>query len=261
MTGTRPQGPTGPGLFRLRGKTAFVTGARTGIGAAVAIGLAQAGADLILASRRDDADQTAAAVRSIGRHAETVGLDLSDPATVRRTCADLLTRRSIDIVVNNAGIITRADAVATSAQDWSDVHRVNLDATWAICQTIGESMVERGSGKIINVASLLSFQGGIRVVPYVSSKHALAGLTRALASEWASRGVQVNAIAPGYIVTDNTAPLRADPDRAASISARIPAGRWGNPDDLVGAAVFLASPAADYVNGHILAVDGGWLVR
>lgn len=261
MTGTRPQGPTGPALFRLRGKTALVTGARTGIGAAVAIGLAQAGADLILASRRDDAGQTAAAVRSIGRHAETVGLDLSDPATVRRICADLLTRRSIDIVVNNAGIITRADAVATSAQDWSDVHRVNLDATWAICQTIGESMVERGSGKIINVASLLSFQGGIRVVPYVSSKHALAGLTRALASEWASRGVQVNAIAPGYIVTANTAPLRADPDRAASIIARIPAGRWGNPDDLVGAAVFLSSPASDYVNGHILAVDGGWLVR
>ncbi len=261
MTGTQPQGPTGPALFDLRGKTAFVTGARTGIGAAVAIGLAQAGADLILASRRDDADQTAAAVMSTGRNAETVGLDLSDPATVRRTCAGLLARRSIDIVVNNAGIITRADAVATSAQDWSDVHRVNLDAAWAICQTIGESMVERGSGKIINVASLLSFQGGIRVVPYVSSKHAVAGLTRALASEWASRGVQVNAIAPGYIATANTAALRADPDRAASISARIPAGRWGNPDDLVGAAVFLASPASDYVNGHILAVDGGWLVR
>ena len=261
MTGPQPQDPTGPALFSLYGKTAFVTGARTGIGAAVAIGLAQAGADLILASRRDDAGQTAAAVRSIGRHAETVGLDLSDLATVRRTCADLLTRHSIDIVVNNAGIITRADAVATSARDWSDVHRVNLDATWAICQTIGESMVARRSGKIINVASLLSFQGGIRVAPYVSSKHAVAGLTRALASEWASHGVQVNAIAPGYIVTANTAPLRADPDRAASIGARIPAGRWGNPDDLAGAAVFLASPASDYVNGHILVVDGGWLVR
>jgi 2-dehydro-3-deoxy-D-gluconate 5-dehydrogenase len=261
MTGTRQQGPTGPALFDLTGKTAFVTGARTGIGAAVAIGLAQAGADLILASRRDDADQTTEAVRSAGRRAETVGLDLSDPDTVRRTCADLLTRRSIDIVVNNAGIITRADAVATSARDWSDVHRINLDAAWAVCQTIGESMVERGSGKIINVASLLSFQGGIRVAPYVSSKHALAGLTRALASEWASRGVQVNAIAPGYIVTANTAPLRADPDRAASISARIPAGRWGEPHDLVGAAVFLASSASDYVNGHILAVDGGWLAR
>ena len=261
MTETLPQGPTGPALFQLHGKTAFVTGARTGIGAAVAIGLAQAGADLILASRRDDADETAAAVRSTGRDAETLRLGLSDPATVRRTCADLLTRRSIDIVVNNAGIFTRADAAVTSTQDWSDVHRVNLDAAREICQTIGKSMVERGSGKIINVASLLSFQGGIRVVPYVSSKHALAGLTRALASEWASRGVQVNAIAPGYIVTANTAALRADPDRAASISARIPAGRWGNPDDLVGAAVFLASPASDYVNGHILAVDGGWLVR
>ena len=261
MTGTPPQGPTGPALFSLRGKTAFVTGARTGIGAAVAIGLARAGADLILVSRRDDAGQTAAAVRSIGRHAETVGLDLSDPATVRRTCADLLTRRTIDIVVNNAGIITRADAVTTSEQDWSDVHRVNLDAAWAICQTMGGSMVERGSGKIINVASLLSFQGGIRVVPYVSSKHALAGLTHALASEWAPRGVQVNAIAPGWGVTANSAPLRADADRAASIGARIPAGRWARPDDMVGAAVFLASPASDYVNGHILAVDGGWLVR
>jgi 2-deoxy-D-gluconate 3-dehydrogenase len=261
MTETLPQGPTGPALFQLHGKTAFVTGTRTGIGAAVAIGLAQAGADLILASRRDDADETAAAVRSTGRDAETLRLDLSDPATVRRTCADLLTRRSIDIVVNNAGIITRADATATSAKDWSDVHRVNLDAAWEICQTIGTSMVERGSGKIINVASLLSFQGGIRVVPYVSSKHALAGLTHALASEWASRGVQVNAIAPGYIVTANTALLRDDPDRAASIGARIPAGRWGRPDDMVGAAVFLASPASDYVNGHILVVDGGWLVR
>jgi len=248
-------------LFGLDGKTAFVTGARTGIGAAIAIGLAQAGADLILVSRRDDAEATAAAVGSAGRHAETVGLDLSDPAAVRRACADLLARRSIDIVVNNAGTITRADAVATSVQDWSHVHRVNLDAAWAICQTIGGSMVERGSGKIINVASLLSFQGGIRVVPYVSSKHAVAGLTRALASEWAPHGVQVNAIAPGYIATANTAPLRADPDRAAAISARIPAGRWGNPEDLVGAAVFLASPASDYVNGHILAVDGGWLVR
>ena len=261
MTETQRPGPTGPALFSLHGKTAFVTGARTGIGAAVAIGLARAGADLVLASRRDDAGETAAAVRSAGRHAETIGLDLSDPATVRRTCADLLSRRSIDIVVNNAGIITRADAVATSDQDWSEVHRVNLDSAWAICQTIGGSMVERGSGKIINVASLLSFQGGIRVAPYASSKHALAGLTRALASEWASRGVQVNAIAPGWVVTANTAPLRADADRAASIGARIPAGRWAAPDDMVGAAVFLASAASDYVNGHILVVDGGWLVR
>ena len=261
MTETPRPGPTGPALFQLHGKTALVTGARTGIGAAVAIGLAQAGADLILAGRRDDADETAAAVRGAGRHAEKIALDLSDSATVRRTCTDLLSRRSIDIVVNNAGIITRADAVETSEQDWSEVHRVNLDSAWAICQTVGGSMVERGSGKIINVASLLSFQGGVRVVPYASSKHALAGLTRALASEWAARGVQVNAIAPGWVVTANTVPLRADADRAASIGARIPAGRWAQPDDMVGAAVFLASPASDYVNGHILVVDGGWLVR
>jgi 2-deoxy-D-gluconate 3-dehydrogenase len=261
MTGTG-QSRTGTALFDLRGKTAFVTGSRSGIGAAVAVGLASAGAALVLAGRsRDDVGETAEAVRRTGPDAETVGLDLSDTAAVRARCTELLARRPIDIVVNNAGIISRSDAVTTSENDWSAVHRVNLDAVWAICQTIGRSMVARGSGKIINVGSLLSFQGGIRVVPYTSSKHAVAGLTRALANEWASSGVQVNAIAPGYIVTANTAPLRADPEREASIRERIPAGRWGYPDDLVGAAIFLASPASDYVNGHILVVDGGWLAR
>jgi 2-dehydro-3-deoxy-D-gluconate 5-dehydrogenase len=255
------QGRTGPAIFDLRGKTALVTGARSGIGAAVAVGLAGAGADLILVGHRDDVGETAEAVRRTGQDAETIGLDLSDTAAVRARCAALLARRPIDIVVNNAGIITRSDAVATSDHDWSAVHQVNLDAVWAICQTVGQPMVKRGSGKIINVASLLSFQGGIRVVPYTSSKHAVAGLTRALANEWGSSGVQVNAIAPGYIVTANTAELRADPDRQASISARIPAGRWGYPDDLIGAAIFLAAPASDYVNGHILVVDGGWLAR
>lgn len=260
MTGTGP-GRTGPALFDLRGKTAFVTGSRSGIGAAIAFGLASAGADLILADRRDDIGETAEAVRRAGSDAETIGFDLSDTAAVRARCTELLARRPIHIVVNNAGIITRSDALQTSDNEWSAVHRVNLDAVWAICQTVGRSMVQRGSGKIINIASLLSFQGGIRVVPYTSSKHAVAGLTRALANEWASSGVQVNAIAPGYIVTANTAELRADPDREASISARIPAGRWGYPDDLVGAAIFLAAPASDYVNGHTLVVDGGWLAR
>jgi 2-dehydro-3-deoxy-D-gluconate 5-dehydrogenase len=260
MTGTR-QGRTGLGIFDLHGKTALVTGARSGIGAAVAVGLAGAGASLILVGHQDNVDETAEAVRRTGSDAETTGLDLSDTAAVRARCAELLARRPIDIVVNNAGIITRSDALQTSDNAWSAVHRVNLDAVWAICQTVGQSMVRRGSGKIINIASLLSFQGGIRVVPYTSSKHAVAGLTRALANEWASSGVQVNAIAPGYIMTANTAQLRADPDREASVSARIPAGRWGYPDDLVGAAVFLAAPASDYVNGHILVVDGGWLAR
>lgn len=255
------QGRTGPAIFDLHGKTALVTGTRSGIGAAVAVGLAGAGADLILAGHRDDISETAEAVRGTGQYAETIRLDLSDIAAVRATCAALLARHPIDIVVNNAGIITRSDALQTSDHDWSAVHQVNLDAVWAICQTVGRLMVQRGSGKIINVASLLSFQGGISVVPYTSSKHAVAGLTRALANEWGSSGVQVNAIAPGYIVTANTAELRADPDREASISARIPAGRWGYPNDLIGAAIFLAAPASDYVNGHVLVVDGGWLAR
>jgi 2-dehydro-3-deoxy-D-gluconate 5-dehydrogenase len=261
MKGATRHGRTGPAMFDLHGRTAFVTGARSGIGAAVAVGLAEAGAELILVGRRDDTDETAEAVRKCGRQAETIGLDLSDTAAVRGGCAELLARRRIDIVVNNAGMITRAEALETSDDDWTEVHRVNLDAVWTICQTVGRSMVERGSGKIINVVSLLSFQGGVRVVPYTSSKHAVVGITRALANEWGSSGVQVNAIAPGYIATANTAPLRADPASEASISARIPAGRWGCPDDLAGAAVFLAAPASDYVNGHILVVDGGWLAR
>ena len=257
----RPGGRRGHGLFDLGGTTAFVTGTRAGIGAAIAVGLAQAGADLILVGHRDDIGKTAEAVSDNGRRAETLVLDLSDTAAVRQRCNEVVSRRRVDIVVNNAGVITRAPALQTTQDEWSEVHRVNLDAVWGVCQTLGRPMVERGRGKIINVASLLSFQGGVAVAPYASSKHAVAGVTRALANEWGSHGVQVNAIAPGYIVTANTAPLRSDPDREASISARIPVGRWGNPEDLVGATVFLASAASDYVNGHILVVDGGWQAR
>jgi 2-deoxy-D-gluconate 3-dehydrogenase len=167
----------------------------------------------------------------------------------------------IDILVNNAGIIRRADAVEFSERDWDDVVDVNLKSAFFLCQRVGRHMLERGSGKIINIASMLSFQGGIRVPSYAAAKSGLAGITRALANEWAGRGLNVNAIAPGYVDTDNTAALRADPQRSRSILERIPAGRWATPADLGGAAVFLASAASDYVNGHVLAVDGGWLAR
>jgi 2-deoxy-D-gluconate 3-dehydrogenase len=167
----------------------------------------------------------------------------------------------VDILVNNAGIIDRGPAVEVTPEGWSAVLDVNLSSLFFLTQQFGAAMVARGSGKIINIASLLSFQGGLRVAAYVAAKHAVAGLTRALANEWAPAGVQVNALAPGYIATDNTAALRGDPDRYRSITERIPAGRWGSPADLVGAAVFLAAPASDYVNGHVLVVDGGWLAR
>ena len=187
--------------------------------------------------------------------------DFADPDAVEAVATELARTRQIDILVHNAGTIRRAPAAETSTADWRHVIDVNLNSTWAVTRPIGAAMAERGAGKIVTIASLLSFQGGITVPAYTASKHAVAGLTRALANEWGAAGVQVNAIAPGYISTDNTTDLRADPEREATIRSRIPAGRWGRPDELVGAAVFLASAAADYVNGHILAVDGGWLAR
>jgi 2-dehydro-3-deoxy-D-gluconate 5-dehydrogenase len=247
--------------FSLNGRTALVTGARGGIGQGIAIALAEAGADLILHGHHDDLDETEAAVRKAGRQARRFVLDLSEPSRVQAACDDQLGEARIDILVNNAGIIRRSPAVVSNAADWHDVLAVNLDSVFLLTQWAGARMVERGSGKVINVASVLSFQGGINVASYTASKHAVAGLTRALANEWASSGVQVNAIAPGYIVTSNTEALRADPQRLKAISERIPAGRWGTPADLAGAAVFLASPASDYVTGHVLAVDGGWLAR
>ncbi|MGH3716986.1 MAG: SDR family oxidoreductase, partial [Micromonosporaceae bacterium] len=247
--------------FGLAGRTALVTGARSGIGRAAATALAAAGAELVLWGRDDGLADTAAEVERLGRSVTVVGADLEDPAAVRDTARQLLAERRIDVLVNNAGIIRRGPAEQTTDDDWRAVLRVNLDAVFQLCQLFGTAMLRAGGGKIVNVASLLSFQGGVTVPAYTASKHAVAGLTKALANEWAARGVNVNAVAPGYVATGNTAPLRADPEREPQIRARIPAGRWGEPDDVAGAVVFLASPAADYVHGHVLAVDGGWLAR
>jgi 2-deoxy-D-gluconate 3-dehydrogenase len=248
--------------FGLSGKTALVTGARTGIGRAVALALADAGADVVLwGHRAGGLDEVAVEVGARGRRASAVTADLGDPDAVRRSATAILAEHRIDVLVNNAGVIRRGPAADTPAEDWRTVLDVNLTALFLLCQLVGAPMLARGSGKIVNVASMLSFQGGVRVPAYTASKHAVAGVTKALANEWAPGGVNVNAIAPGYIATANTAVLRADRTREPEIRTRIPAGRWGEPDDLAGAVVFLASAASDYVHGHVLAVDGGWLAR
>ncbi|MEU6539003.1 SDR family oxidoreductase [Streptomyces sp. NPDC047000] len=249
------------GLFSLAGRTALVTGAGSGIGQAIAIGLARAGADLVLAGLSPDMEDTAAPARAAGAEVESIGIDLGDPERVHALTADLNSRHEIDILVNNAGMISRAPAAEVEYADWRRVTAVNMDAVFLLSQAFGRKMAERGSGKIISTASLLAFQGGINVASYTATKHAVAGVTKALANEWGGRGVQVNAIAPGYIATQNTAPLRADAEREKEIKQRIPAGRWGTPGDIVGPAVFLASSASDYVNGHVLVVDGGWMAR
>jgi 2-deoxy-D-gluconate 3-dehydrogenase len=245
-------------LFSLKGKTALVTGARSGIGAAIAVGLASAGADLVLHGHHDDVDETTRAAGEHGVRVERVVADLASPVAAAALAEAYA---EVDILVNNAGVIRRGPAAEISMDAWWDIFAVNLDSVFAMTQVIGRAMMTRQAGKIISVASLLSFQGGLNVSGYAASKHALAGLTKALANEWAVHNVQVNAIAPGYISTDNTAVLQADPVREPQILQRIPAGRWGTPADVAGAAIFLASPASDYVNGHILVVDGGWLGR
>jgi 2-deoxy-D-gluconate 3-dehydrogenase len=248
-------------LFSLAGKVALVTGASRGLGAGMALGLAAAGADLVLHASAPPAE-TAAAVERLGRRAATVAADLSDPAAPLRLSTEALAAYGrLDILINNAGIIRRQPADQHSDEFWDAVIEVNLSSVFRLSRAVGHHMLQRGSGKIINVASLLSFQGGITVPGYAAAKGGVAQLTKALANEWAGRGINVNAIAPGYMVTDNTAPLRADEARTRQIGERIPAGRWGTPADLAGVAVFLASAASDYVNGHVLAVDGGWLAR
>lgn len=250
-------------MFSLHGKRALVTGASRGLGSAMARALAAAGADVACASHRASATrETADHIRGFGRLAWQFSHDLSDRDDVKALARSVDHEvGAIDILVNNAGTIRRSPADKFPMDDWDAVLRTNLDATFILSQHFGTAMLARGAGKIINVASLLAFSGGISVPAYTASKHAVAGLTKALANEWARHGVQVNAIAPGYFRTDNTRPLQEDALRAREIDSRIPAGRWGDGDDLAGAVVFLASRASDYVNGHVLVVDGGWMAR
>jgi 2-deoxy-D-gluconate 3-dehydrogenase len=239
----------------------MVTGANTGLGQAIAIALAGAGADIISVGRTDPAE-TKAAVLAFGRRFTAVHADLGSTGAISTIVGAALAEFSrIDILVNNAGIIRRSDAVDFTEADWDAVMDVNLKSVFFLTQAIGRLMLEAGYGKVINIASMLSFQGGIRVASYTASKSGIAGLTRLLANEWAGKGVNVNAIAPGYFATNNTQALRSDEKRNQDILARIPAGRWGKPSELGGAAIFLASPASDYVHGAIVPVDGGWLAR
>jgi 2-dehydro-3-deoxy-D-gluconate 5-dehydrogenase len=249
-------------LFRLDGRVALVTGGDKGLGQAMAIGLAQAGADVAIVSRSGHNAATLATIEAAGRRGLGLTFDLARHDSAAQIVAQTTEQLGrLDILVNNAGTIRRAAAAETTLEDFSAVLDVNLTGLWALSQAAGRVMLAQGSGKIINIASVLAFQGGVRVPAYTASKHAVAGLTKALANEWAARGVNVNAIAPGYMITDNTQALRADPQRSRQILDRIPAERWGTPDDLLGAAVFLASRASDYVHGHVLVVDGGWLAR
>lgn len=250
--------------FDLSGKRALVTGCRRGIGLAMADALARAGADIIGASAHleDGGGEVGERVRRCGRSFAGHQVDFADRAAVRALAGGVEERHGpIDILINNAGTIARHAAVDHPENDWDHVLEVDLSSHFLLTQAIGGAMVRRGRGKIVFTASLLSFQGGVRVPAYTAAKSAIAGLTKALANEWAAAGVTVNAIAPGYIATDNTQQLRDDPARHDEILARVPAGRWGRPQDIAGATVFLASPASDYVNGVVLPVDGGWLSR
>ena len=247
--------------FSLKGRNALVTGSRSGLGAAMAVALAEAGANVVVNSR-GNAAETCAAICRAGARAIPAVADVADPQACS-ALVDLAVRElgSLDILINNAGIIRRSPAADYSETDWADVIQTNLKSVFRLCQLAGSRMLAQGYGKIINIASLLSFQGGVFVPAYTAAKGAVAQLTKALANEWAPRGINVNAIAPGYIATQVTDALRADPLRSRQILERIPAARWGTPQDLAGAAVFLASSASDYMHGHILVVDGGWMAR
>lgn len=249
-------------LFSLKGKNALVTGSSQGLGAGMAIALAQAGANVTLHGRGTVRESTVQEVRKTGVQYISVTGDVCDPAV----CTNLVDETvkafgSIDILVNNAGTVRRAPAAEHSQEFWSAVIETNLNSVFRLSQYAGTRMLAQGSGKIVNIASMLTFQGGILVPSYAAAKGAVGQLTKALANEWAAKGVNVNAIAPGYMETANTAPLQADEERSKAIVSRIPAGRWGLPSDLAGAVVFLASAASNYVHGHILVVDGGWLCR
>jgi 2-dehydro-3-deoxy-D-gluconate 5-dehydrogenase len=250
-------------LFKLDGKVALVTGAARGLGYAMSVGLAEAGANIVALDRTCCGEATGR-IEQAGRECMDITCDLSTatPAGLNAVVEEVVNRFGrLDILVNNAGIIRRAPLLDFSEQDWDDVIQINQKAVFFLSQAAGRVMAKQGSGKIINVASMLSYQGGILVPSYTAAKSAVAGLTRALANELASKGINTNAIAPGYMATDNTAALRADPKRNQAILDRIPAGRWGDPTDLMGVIVFLASPASDYLNGSIINVDGGWMAR
>lgn len=250
--------------FKLDGKVALVTGASRGLGQGMALGLAAAGADIAGLDRTPDCAETCEKVEAMGRKFLNISCDLYEtPVADLTKIVDQIVEKlgRLDVLVNNAGIIRRAPALEFSEEDWDAVLHINLKALFFLSQASAKQMVKHGGGKIINVASMLSFQGGILVPSYTSAKSAVMGLTRALANEWASKGINVNAIAPGYMATDNTAPLRADETRNKAILERIPIGRWGDPEDLQGTAVFLASSASDYLHGTTIPVDGGWLAR
>ncbi len=250
--------------FDLTGRKALVTGGATGIGEGIALGLAAAGADVALTYRSHQPESTLAAIRGMGRNAAAVqadfaGMDAASAADVIRFATEAL--GGLDILVNNAGVIHREESVAMALDDWRRVLSVNLDSVWLLSQAAGRLMTEQGAGKIVIVSSVLGSQGGVRVPAYAASKHAVIGLTRALCNEWAPKGVNVNAIAPGYTATDNTQALRDDPERSRALLERIPAGRFAEPAEIAGAAVFLASDAAAYCHGSVVTVDGGWLAR
>lgn len=249
--------------FKLDNRIALVTGASAGLGAAIAIALAESGADVACHGNTRSPDATCEAIISLGRAAHSVTGDLSDPNAAKGLFENTIERFGrIDILINNAGTIRRAPAVDYSDDDWVTVIEVNLSSVFRLSKLVGKQMIDNGrAGKIVNIASLLSFQGGITVPAYAASKGGVAQLTKALANEWAKHNINVNAIAPGYMRTTNTAALQADETRNRQILERIPAGRWGEPEDLAGAAVFLSSSASDYIHGHILTVDGGWLGR
>lgn len=248
------------GARQFRGRHALVTGGGAGIGFACALRFASGGARVTIVGRRS-AVEAAAALRDRGFEADALECDLADVEAARELGARTAAEHEIDILVNNAGIIYREPAVTHDPDEWQRVLDVNLMSVWALTQPLGAAMVERGYGRIVTIASLLSFQGGINVVSYATTKHAVVGMTKTLANEWAPHGVTVNCVAPGYIATNNTTALRADEVRESEIRSRIPAGRWGEPDDIAGAVAFLAGPDAAYVTGHTLVVDGGWMAR